>query len=170
MCTIFFLSTNIFIVTSSPIPKKSMDMLKTEPVISEDHQDSDNTLLSNVPIAFTENRGQLENNKVIEVETAGEPKVKGSITTPGLQYRVQFYTSPVRLQSSDKKFRDVPDVTYYEHNGLYKYTSGAFSDRKEAEAHLSRIREMGFGDAFVAAFKDNERITIREATKLESNR
>ncbi len=113
---------------------------------------------------------ELENNKPAEIETSAQPVVKESNSTNGLNYKVQFYTSPVLIKTSDARFKDIPDVSYYEHNGLYKYTSGNFSSRAQADQHMARVRKMGYGDAFVAAFKDNNRISMQEATKLESNR
>ncbi len=81
-------------------------------------------------------------------------------------FKVQFYTSPRKLPVSDSRFRNIENISTYEHNGLHKYTSGNFSTLTQAKAHQKNIRENGFPDAFIVAFNKNNRISISEAEKL----
>ncbi|MFZ4463455.1 MAG: N-acetylmuramoyl-L-alanine amidase, partial [Bacteroidales bacterium] len=85
----------------------------------------------------------------------------------GLVYKVQFYTSPKKLELKDKRFQDVSDVDVYFHNGLFKYTSGAFTRLETAVNSQNQIRKAGFTDAFVAAFLNGERISMDEAKRLQ---
>jgi N-acetylmuramoyl-L-alanine amidase len=113
---------------------------------------------------------ELENRNVEKKKEETEVTVESAITEEGLNYRVQFYTSPSMILLSDPRFANLSDKAIYEHNGLYKYTSGFFEKMPDALNHLSEVKAAGFKDAFVAAFKGRERISNEEARKLETNR
>lgn len=87
-----------------------------------------------------------------------------------LEYRVQFYTSPTELPSGSSKLKGISDVSYYYHNGLYKYTSGHFSTMDDAAKQQTLIRKNGFSDAFVVPFLNGDRITAKEAEDIENKK
>ncbi len=60
------------------------------------------------------------------------------------------------------------DVSWYHHEGLYKYTVGNESSLEDAARIQQEIQEAGFKDAFVVAFRDDERISAAEAIRLLS--
>ena len=116
---------------------------------------------------------ELENKVIVareEIEKKPETEPETVITAKGLNYRVQFFTSPNMILLSDPRFSGLTDMAFYEHNGLYKYTTGMFPNTIEAAKHLAQVRDLGFKDAFIAAFNDNQRISLEEARKLESFR
>ena len=84
-----------------------------------------------------------------------------------VEYRVQFYTSPRQIELSDPRFKNLNNLSYYVHNGMYKYTSGAFSSVNDAKNHQQKVVAKGFKDAFVVAFYKNKRISISEAKKIK---
>ena len=49
---------------------------------------------------------------------------------------------------------------------IYKYTSGNFKKLEDAVQHQTKLKNNGFKDAFVVAFKNNTRIDIKEALKI----
>ena len=85
-----------------------------------------------------------------------------------LDYRIQFYTCPVQLVLSDPRFKNLPGLSYYLHNGMYKYTSGHFSSLEQALKHQSVVHNKGFADAFVVPFLGQERVTLKQAGQIES--
>jgi len=87
-----------------------------------------------------------------------------------LDYRIQFYTNPKELSLSDNMFRGINKLAIYYHNGLYKYTSGHFSNLQKANEQLVEIRKKGFNDAFIVVFNNDMRITSDEAKRSESER
>ena len=111
-------------------------------------------------------------NKVEEqqevVEQTPTPIAEDAVAS-GLNYRVQFFTSPNMILLSDVRFSGIKDMAFYQHNGLYKYTAGRFASWKEATNYLPEVQRKGFNDAFVAAFDGENRITMEEARQLESN-
>lgn len=100
-------------------------------------------------------------------EKVSEP-VKDIPTVPiKLEYRVQFYTSPQKLLLTDTRFGKLNDVSYYEHNGLFKYTSGHFKTLDQATKHQSVVRSLGFADAFVVPIYQGKRISLSEANNIQ---
>lgn len=116
-----------------------------------------------------ENNAYEYRKKILELEP--EKKINESSKEPIAKnvviYRVQFYASPKKLLLSDPKFKGINDLSYYEHNGMYKYTTGSFSNRNQANEHKKKIRSTGFSDAFVVSFYKDKRISLKEAEVLE---
>lgn len=83
-----------------------------------------------------------------------------------VDYRVQFYTSPRQLKLSDSRFKSIVEISVYEHNGVYKYTSGTFTTFDDAIVHQKKIKTLGFSDAFVVAFYKNSRVSLSEAKQI----
>ena len=78
-------------------------------------------------------------------------------------FSVQFSTLNKKVPVTDKSFKGVKEVEYYEYNGAYRYISGRFLTKAEAVARQNEIRNLGFKDAFVIAFVNGERGTIKQA-------
>jgi hypothetical protein len=58
----------------------------------------------------------------------------------------------------------------YQHQGLFKYTTGEFTTFEEASEHRKTIITKGFSDAFIVAFHFGDRISIEEARKMTANK
>lgn len=86
-----------------------------------------------------------------------------------LDFRVQFYTSPKQLLLSDPRFKQLADLSYYQHNGMYKYTSGHFQNLDQAIKYQAVVRKSGFADAFVVAIYQGNRISMDEARERQSS-
>jgi N-acetylmuramoyl-L-alanine amidase len=80
-------------------------------------------------------------------------------------YKVQFASSDVELNLKLDKFKDIVEGSYYKMNNILKYTSGNFSNSKDAVNHQLALREKGFKDCFVVAFKNGERINLNSIAK-----
>lgn len=83
-----------------------------------------------------------------------------------IYFRVQFATSSVEKNISDKEILQIGEVKVYTHNGLYKYTLGNETSLKAANVLLLKLQEKGFKDAFVVAFLNENRISPAEAVKI----
>jgi N-acetylmuramoyl-L-alanine amidase len=80
-------------------------------------------------------------------------------------FKVQFASSETELNLKQNKFEAIVDGNYYKVKNILKYTSGNFTQIKEAINHQNRLREKGFKDCFVIALKNGERMDINEARK-----
>ena len=80
----------------------------------------------------------------------------------------------MQLTSSDKKipltssqFKNIENVSEYKENGMFKYTAGNFEDSNEAIKMQRQMREKGFKEAFVVAFKEGKRINMKDALLMQ---
>jgi hypothetical protein len=60
-------------------------------------------------------------------------------------------------------------VYYSKSTGMYKYSTGKYSNKKDAIADLNGIKSRGFNDAFVTAYFNGERVSIQKADQLILN-
>lgn len=105
----------------------------------------------------------------IEFEIENKPREeKPVVMATQLDYRIQFFANQVMVELSDPRFEGLPNLEIYEQSGLYKYTSGHFSTFEEARSRVSAIKAKGFTDAFVVAFSEGKRISVKSARELES--
>ncbi len=98
-------------------------------------------------------------------EHAPAPKKPANTTskTARVEYRVQFFTSSYPVRTGAKHFRGIQQVAYYKQSGIYKYTAGHFSRLSDAVAYQYALRKKGYKDAFVVAFFQNKRISLKQA-------
>jgi len=82
-----------------------------------------------------------------------------------VRFKVQIKTSTRKVSTSDVMFKGLKVWRYY-HNGLYKYTVGNFTELNKALTSRNKMRQLGFTDCFVAAFNNEERITIKDAFRI----
>lgn len=87
-----------------------------------------------------------------------------------LVFKVQVASSDVPLNLKQAKFASLIDADFYRMGNVLKYTSGRFITLKDAIAHQSELRQKGFNDCFLVAFKNGQRIDMSEARKLLEQR
>jgi N-acetylmuramoyl-L-alanine amidase len=80
-------------------------------------------------------------------------------------FKVQFASTDKEVEAKTK-YANVSDVTFYKAGVVYKYTSGSYSSIAEAVKQQAKLRELGYKDCFVVAFKNGVRMDINEAKKL----
>jgi len=97
-----------------------------------------------------------------------DPPRKTNNNPPVISYRVQFMINPRALSLHSAKFSGLPDVRMYHHQGMFKYTTGEGKSVEDVMTVLEMARNKGFKDAFIIAFKGEERITIAEAKRLQA--
>ena len=79
-------------------------------------------------------------------------------------------TSDKELKKNAREFKGISDYEYYIQRGTYCYTTGSFSNVKDAVNLQKSVRETGFKDAFIVAFYNGERITLQRAKELVSGK
>ncbi len=110
--------------------------------------------------AFRAYKMEFEKENAVHMATPRQQK------TQKVDYRVQFYTSSHPIRTTTTRFKGISAVTYYKQNGMYKYTAGHFSSLSGAVSYQYTLRKKGFKDAFVVAFSNNKRISLKEAKEL----
>ncbi len=77
-------------------------------------------------------------------------------------YKVQIKASKKHLANYAKEFADFPNVGYYYHGGLFKYTIGEMVNRNSCGELLHQAINKGFRDAFVVAFVNGKRVALED--------
>ena len=78
-------------------------------------------------------------------------------------FSVQFSTLNKKVPVTDKAFKRIKDVEVYEYNGAYRYTTGRFLTKAEALRRQDEVRNLGYKDAFIIAFVNGERASVKQA-------
>ncbi|MDD2199848.1 MAG: N-acetylmuramoyl-L-alanine amidase [Bacteroidales bacterium] len=82
----------------------------------------------------------------------------------GVIFGVQIKSSQNKLQENDNIFELNKDIYMYFHNGLYKYFVGATNSYDDIIKLQNDLRNT-YNDCFIIAFKNGQRITIKQAKK-----
>jgi N-acetylmuramoyl-L-alanine amidase len=84
-----------------------------------------------------------------------------------VRFKVQFMALPNKVSQNDSRLKNIPDADCYYENNMWKYTAGNEKDLQSAKALLKEVK-VKYPDAFIIAFKGNEKIPVSEAVKLIS--
>lgn len=87
---------------------------------------------------------------------------QSQVSKPKVCFKVQFASSADKVNES-KTYPKVTEVGSYYYSGAYRYTSGEFTDYDEAQKRLREVKKLGYSDAFLVAFSNDERISISDA-------
>ena len=87
------------------------------------------------------------------------------VNPDGVRFVVQFMAVPEQIPLTDKRFKSIPNVNRYYEGGLWKYTAGNEKDLQSAKQILQEIKGK-YPDAFVIAFKGENKIPVSDAVKL----
>jgi N-acetylmuramoyl-L-alanine amidase len=109
----------------------------------------------------------LETSKETKKEKKEKAKNTSKEEITGLNYRIQFSTNSQPVEIKPENFKGLTEVDEYISNGLYKYTTGRFSNYEIAKMLQAEIRDLGYEDAFIIAFNGNKRLDLREALGME---
>jgi len=108
--------------------------------------------------------------RIPEHEIATEEITSSPEKAETVSFRVQFAMYPDMKSTNSRIFDGIEDVRMYQHTNSYKYTSGNFPTMEEALIHRKRIIAKGYKDAFVVAFRGDDRISNEEAKRLKEKK
>jgi hypothetical protein len=107
-----------------------------------------------------------ENLKKSIANLKDEGVIEPVASLENLVFKVQFMVSEKDIPLGSDVFKDLNDVEKYRENSYFKYVAGKFTNLSDAGEAKSRIRDIGFTDAFVVAFYNGKRISIEQALSL----
>ncbi|MBC7693994.1 MAG: N-acetylmuramoyl-L-alanine amidase [Burkholderiales bacterium] len=125
---------------------------------------------------FVKNSDTYASKKIAEIEAINKktadtktieptPERKDVGNNAGIVFKVQFASTDKEVDVKTK-YSNVPEVSFYKAGAIFKYTSGNYANMEEAAKQQAKLKELGYKDCFVAAFKNNIRMDINEAKKL----
>ncbi|MES1225472.1 MAG: N-acetylmuramoyl-L-alanine amidase, partial [Bacteroidota bacterium] len=107
---------------------------------------------------------EKEEVKIIQTPTQNNPDPQAVI------FKVQLASSDKKIPLTSTQFKNIEDVSEYKENGLFKYTTGNFDDSNEAIKAQKAMRERGFKEAFVVAFRAGKRMNMKDALLMQKNK
>ena len=118
----------------------------------------------NSPEIISENSSEIisEGSSDSELDTKEDmvPVISPDDNAP--TFRVQIGAFNRKIQKS--VFKGIPNVVGIKgDDGLYRFFSGSYSDKSEAASHKIDLSLSGYNDAFLVAFQNGKRITLKEA-------
>lgn len=138
--------------------------LPAEPVVSEPvAKEVPNTHSSSSPTGTTSTSGTSGTSGTAPSE-ASFPVVTDLKELPQPIFKVQIMASDTPLRTNDARFKGVRDIDSYSENGWVKYTVGASVDYNEIERLRRKMTEY-FPQAFIIAFKNGQKMDVREAIR-----
>lgn len=87
-----------------------------------------------------------------------EATVKNSI-----EFRVQIATSQNKVETKSYNFKGMNDVDMYISGKFYKYVVGKYKTLEKAKERLTSVKKIGYKSAFIIAFENEKRISVKEA-------
>lgn len=104
----------------------------------------------------------VEEKVVIKEETPmKEDKVNLSIDENAIVYKVQFLSSKTALDLKSSTFKSIPEVSFIEENGWFKYMAGKTTELDKAQSIKSDLVNLGYKDAFIVKFKGSEKVAAK---------
>ena len=101
---------------------------------------------------------EAENHTTVQAEEEEKPAAPS-----GTYFTVQFASRDKKEADTGKAFKGVKEVDVYEYGGAYRYISGKFTSKDAATKRQTEVRNLGYKDAFIVAFVNGERGTIKQA-------
>lgn len=132
-------------------------------IIPDDEEMSENELAAQQPKEEKPDSAPDQTELVAQAKPQQRPITVESATNSGeITFKIQILTSSSPLTKNDKRLKGLKDVDYYKEKGLYKYTYGASTDYNKVLRNKRAITDK-FKDAFIIAFRDEEKMNINAA-------
>lgn len=85
---------------------------------------------------------------------------------PTVVFAIQLSVSGLKKSTAEAPFNAVDDVWIKPDGRLYRYLQGHYLTLDDAKAALGAVQKKGFADAFIVAYKGDDRISPSEAERL----
>jgi len=110
---------------------------------------------------------QLDANTVVEVKPKPKPETPKAKTriVKGVDFRVQIASGTKKLKTEPYNFKGLKGVDRIKIGAHHKYFYGKTSDYLEAKEMQAQARKKGFTSAFVVAFKNEKKVSVKEVLK-----
>lgn len=83
-------------------------------------------------------------------------------------FKIQFCASKEKLEANDERLQTVEGYEIeMSPSGYKRYLSGKFTDYQKALDYQNRLRENGMKDAYVVAYKNDNRISVKDALSAQ---
>ena len=174
------------------------DAVKSVTVVQKDDQfhSMNKSALSNLIASYSSGKVVQPTKKPVAATTTAKPaakpvtkpktKPKAPVTTTktarvtskplpsesGVYYRVQLLATNNTVDADNfLSVYNFGEIYKESHAGVYKYSTGKFLVYKDAKAYLRElVSKTQIKEAFVTAYQDGKRITVKEALRLTNQK
>ena len=118
--------------------------------------------IMNTPVVQADKDLSSESSANYDNEPSSEyvPVIQPNDNSP--TFRVQIGAFNRKIKKSI--FKDIPNVVGIKgDDGLYRFFSGSYTDKSKAASHKVDMTLTGYNDAFIVAFQNGKRISLKEA-------
>jgi hypothetical protein len=172
------IENKILVENNSSIKKENKILVgeNTNVVIADTKEiiaNTENNLNQNKLVANTNNNFLVVNKEIKKVEKPKrnfKPDFVGSTEKiEGVIFRIQLGSSNKSTKQNyySRKFKIEEPIFVDYFNDLYKYSVGSFKTYPEADAYKKSLKTKTKAEIFIVAFKDGERISVKEAKLIK---
>ena len=127
--------------------------------------EADNQLANNPPeVSKPKDQPKAPKEQAVEKPKENKPAVaQGESGEKDIYFSVQFAAVKKKVSLKDPTFKKIKKVSMYRSKNMYCYISGRFSTVAQAEARKAELSAAGYPDAFIVAFINGERVSVKQA-------
>jgi len=92
----------------------------------------------------------------------GPDKTQSGASNKEILFKVQIAASSKKLETKSYNFKGLDQISRSKDGTLYRYYYGETSDYTQAQRLQSEARASGYDQAYIVAFKENERVSLSE--------
>ena len=114
---------------------------------------------------YKERRDKIDG--VVSQSSTNKNNTNSNAGTTDIKFRIQIATSQKKVETKPYNFKGIKDVDMYISGKFYKYIVGNYDNVEQAKERLKEVKEKGYSTAFIIAFENGKRISIKEALKKQ---
>lgn len=84
-----------------------------------------------------------------------------------IEYKIQIASGKNRIATKSYNFKGLKGVQRVKVGSYYKYYYGISSNFKEVKKSLKKAKTKGYSSAFIVAFKNGEKLPVKDALKMQ---
>lgn len=107
----------------------------------------------------------IASKRAVEIKN---DKEKAKAVNHDLIFRVQITSSSKKIPLNSRKFKGLSNIFEYKVSTVFKYSVGNCVTQVEAFSLQKKVKKAGFKDAFVVAFFNGKRVSMKKAREIIS--
>ena len=138
---------------------KAIKVNNTSAPSIENEDVTDSSANKQITSTIKEQKDEIKEDKPVQSISNSEKKISKNVI-----FKIQLFAVDRKMKHGASEFKGLKDTDYFREGKLYKYTYGEETDFKKIEKLRKGISKK-FPQAYVVAFKNGEKISVREAMK-----
>lgn len=106
------------------------------------------------------------NNLKLNTVNQSEVTNNAEDTKDSIEYKVQIASGKNKLTTKSYNFKGLKNVQRIKVGSFYKYYYGVTASYKSALKSQKKAKQKGYTSAFIVAFKNGEKVSVKEVNKL----